>query len=330
MIDLIDDGKYELPEPRPIPWPDFVAEVLALYAPPMRARQTQEKLRHVLGLAEGLGATSTADLTPALIGRLLASRPAGQSTHTTHSLLRSLAAAAGYAVAAGYLGRNPFTYRKPSQWVRLEPARAKPHRSQAELARLLDLLGREAALRVGWAQWRSRRLLGLVATVAYTGVRRNEALYLQLGDVLLEERLILITARRRLKTIASAQPVPVCEALAEVLGDWLAHRLDHGRPDGPWLFPNTTLSTPWTGGPPGQRPIDRLKAAGLRAGIPGLTFQTLRRSWATHAEAWGLGPAMIQRVLRHTTVRISQQHYRFADVINMRAAVRDIEFRADP
>src|SRR5262249_17692643 len=69
-----------------------------------------------------------------------------------------------------------------------------------------------------------------------------------------------------------------------------------------------------------------LQAAAARAGIPGLTWQTLRRSWATHAQAWGLGSAMIQRVLRHTSGTTSEHWYRRADVANLAAAVKDVEF----
>ena len=52
--------------------------------------------------------------------------------------------------------------------------------------------------------------------------------------------------------------------------------------------------------------------------MPGVTFQLLRHSWATHAESlWGLSEPLIQRMLRHTTER-TQRHYRHADLDNLR------------
>lgn len=57
----------------------------------------------------------------------------------------------------------------------------------------------------------------------------------------------------------------------------------------------------------------------------GFTFLSLRHSFATHAEHWGLSPAMIQRILRHTSVR-TQIGYRHADAANLRAAGGRIGF----
>ena len=82
---------------------------------------------------------------------------------------------------------------------------------------------------------------------------------------------------------------------------------------------------PWVNGSRGQKPIQRLKAVAALAGVDDASFQMFRRSWATHAEAV-MGPAMIARILPHTTTRTSEEHYRQADVTNMQAAVRDFRF----
>ena len=143
--------------------------------------------------------------------------------------------------------------------------------------------------------------------------------------------ILLVERSRRMKTEMSSQPVPMPTALVPILEEWMGHRLDIPEPpavsvpDCPFLFPNVTRTNAWTGGPWGFRPIDQLKAAGERAGVQDFTFLSLRHSYATHAESWGLSAPMIQRVLRHTTVR-TQQHYRHADVANMRAAVDGIDF----
>jgi integrase len=85
----------------------------------------------------------------------------------------------------------------------------------------------------------------------------------------------------------------------------------------PWLIPTVNRKSPWTSGQPGGKALDRLRAVGKRAGLEGLTFQALRHGWATHAEYFGYGSALIQRVLRHTSIRTSEKHYRHADVPNL-------------
>ena len=109
-------------------------------------------------------------------------------------------------------------------------------------------------------------------------------------------------------------------SLADVLARWLpACGSD-------WLFPNRSRSGPWTGGYPGTKPLDRLKKAGEAVGVDGVTWKSLRHSWATHAEsAWGLSEPAIQRVLRHTTP-LAQRHYRHADLANLAAMVRSVSF----
>jgi integrase len=322
-------GPFALPGP--IPFDRFRAELDDLYRPPLRSASSRAKMAQVLGLVAALGVESTDQLTPALVARFVASRPAGESANTTAGYLDYLRAACGLAAAQCYLRLNPFAVRK--RWVRRVAPQGKRHHSAAEIARVLELLRADVAARSGWARWRARRLQALVATVAYCGLRKMEALRLEAADVDLDRGMIFLTERggRRLKTERSAQPIPIPEALAAILAPWLEHRLAAVAPDAaaaqcPWLFPGTRGLGPWLGGGPGQGPLDRLKAAGARAGVEGFTFTSLRHSYATMAESrWGFGPALIQRILRHTTVR-TQDHYRHADAENLRAAVRGIDF----
>jgi integrase len=287
----------------------------------------------------GPGAT-TAALCPELVARFVAGRPAGESAHTTRTYLRTLGTACNYAAMRGYVRGNPMKARR--QWVRPSEPRRTRVPTREEIVRVLELLRADAETRRGWAQWRARRLYALASVAAYTGMRAGEALRLCVADIDLDGRMLAIVARGRdrLKTPGSAQPVPIAEPLAGVLADWLAHRLDApttaaGVPDAaasrprregcPWLFPNTLRTGPWVGGSAGQKPVQRLKAAGLRAGVQGFTFLSLRHAFATHAEFWGLSPAMIQRILRHTSLG-TQRHYRHADLANLRAVAGKIRF----
>jgi integrase len=312
------------PDARPIPFAEFSAELSKLYVPPLRAKTTCRMMTHMLrSVAEELGPDgTTAGLNPELIARLVAARP-HLSPHSVKALLRCVKVACNYALQMGYLKSSPFAFRK--QWVRAgEPTRRK-HHSREEIARVLDLMAKDVERKEGWAQWRARRLYALVATVAYTGMRKMEATYLKIEDVLMDERMILIVSRpdNRLKTPRSAQPVPIPEALVKILETWLPHAQCE------WAFPNVYRTAPWTGGSPGYRPFDRIKRLGKRAGVEGFNFLSLRHSWATHAEYWGISETMIQRILRHTNTQ-TQQHYRHADAVNMRAAIGGIDFGPPP
>lgn len=297
----------------------FRAEVLEIYG--LKAPATRLKVGQVLAELRAAGARTTADLAPVTVARWIAAHP-GRSPATWRRLLGTLRAVANLAVAAGQLppGRNPAVPR--SRWVPAAPDRAGPrrHHSAAELARVLALLDAEAAA----GDWGRHRLRALVYLVAYTGMRRLEALGLERGDVALDGRMIRLRANRwrPLKTPQSGQPVPLADRPAAVLADWLPRCGPSGL-----VFPNRTRPTPWFAGRPGAKPLDQVRAAGERASVPGLTFLSLRHSWATHAETlWGLSGPQIARVLRHTTERTSIDHYRHADEANLRALAGRITF----
>lgn len=302
------------PHLNPIPFAEFREKVLALYLPPLRARSTFLGMRHALDLvAAPPGPETTADLTTDLFARFIAARE-GRNVNTTISILRYLRTACSIAVEEGWLGRNPFRTRRLK--LRRVPPRGLTHLAIEQVRRLLEYLEALAT------DWRGMRLFALAATIAYTGLRRDEALFLQLGDVRPAEGLLAVVARRRLKTDDSAALVPVPDELAAVLARWLPEA-------GPtWLFPGATRKGPWTGGMPGYKPLDRLKAAGRAAGIEGLTFHLLRHSLATHlAGTWGLSAEQVRQVLRHTSARTTIEHYIHRDAATLRAAVRGFSYR---
>jgi len=305
-----------------IPFDRFRAELLGLYQPPQRARATWTKMRQVLAEVSGLGVRSTRELSPPLVVRFSNSRP-GRNPSTVNGLLSYLRAACAYAVAMRYLSVNPFGVRR--FWVDSDaddlPGPGGRHHPAAAIVRVLRLLESEA----GDGSWAAGRLHALVATAALTGMRRGEVLGLAVGDVDLPGRLIRVrpNRRRRLKTKKSARLVPVAEQLAEVLSRWLP------RTGCQWVFPGQTRSGPWLGGGPGLKALDQVKAAGLRAGVDGLTFLSLRHSWGTHAESlWGLSGPTIQRVMGHTTERTSLDFYRHPDGDNLRLVGRSIRLEA--
>jgi integrase len=254
-------------------------DVASLYDAPMRTAQHKKRVFRVLKLCHEAGMATTADLTPVLVSKVVANRPADEAPTTTFTLLSTMATLCRYYEGQGYHRASPFRFRPLGKWIRVPKPAPGPHQTKDEIRRVLDLMARDEAERQGWAQWRSRRLLTLTWTVAVLGLRRNEALYAHVADVDLERRVFSVTARTGNpgKTVHSVAPVPIAEALVPILRDWLAHRDD--RPSGwplpqsnPWLFPTCGQrgrAAPWTSGSIGQRPIARLQrqlrsAPGLR------------------------------------------------------------------
>jgi integrase len=313
--------------PVPIALDVFTTEILAMYRPPMRAKGTYAKFRLVLSIVAelaGEGAT-TAAFNPQTVAAYITRRCGlGLSNNTVVGELATLRAACSYAESRCYLNVSPFRLRR--SWLRRTPTKGKRHLSLAEIARVLERAQLEALQTSGDSHWRAARLQALIATVAYTGLRRDEALHLQVEDIDLAERMISLVVRNghgATKTERSAQPIPIPPELAEILAVWLPAT------ESIWAFPGFRRKTPWTGGVHGSKPLDRVKALGKRAGVDGVTFQILRHSWATAGEIWGLTDLQIQRVLRHTTVR-TQGHYRHADIVNMRALSDVVSFKPAP
>jgi len=111
--------------------------------------------------------------------------------------------------------------------------------------------------------------------------------------------------------------------LAPILEAWLP------RCGSDWLFPGVRLQRPWTGGSPGEKPLDQLQAAGREIGLEAVTFQMLRHTFATHAASWGIGPIHLKQILRHTTLR-TQRHYIHEDPEGLRRAADRVRFGPSP
>lgn len=341
----LDDRTF-FGQENPIPWQQFRDEFLAAYRPPAVAKSSASRMESLfrelealdltpdgqrLDGAEPLHITTTADLTVVLVSKYIANRPPGQSPYTTYSLLATLRSICRYAEASGYLRVCPFRLRKLARWVRRPPLAGRRHYSREEIRRVLELMTRDVEERTGWAQWRARRLLAVTSIIAYTGMRKMEALRLELNDVDMKSRAIWIRPHgASLKTSASEAPVPIPERLFLIMSEWLAHRMDapFGFPlpkECPFLVPTISRRAAWVSGQKGGKALHRLQAVAARAGVPGMTFQGLRASLATHMEPFA-GPALIQRILRHTSVRTSEEHYRKADIPNLVTAMNGFDF----
>lgn len=304
---------------QPIPYPDFRTRLLKLYLPPLRAKATLGAMRRVLDQVDRLPAPDRTDgLTSDLVADFVQSRSRTVCTNTVIGELGYLAAACSFAFDEGWLARNPFRSRRLR--LRAEPPEGRRYHSIEDVSRVLRLLERRSG------PWKGGRLHAAASLVAHTGLRRNEALRLRCEDLDLTAGLVFVVSTRanRLKTAASAAPVPIAPALAEVLRHWAP------RCGSEWLFPAGHGRGPWTGGNAGYKPLDKLKEAALDVGVPGMTWLSLRHTWATQAEsAWGLPEGAIRRVLRHTS-DLTQRRYRHADGVNLVQLARSITFEPSP
>ncbi len=333
IMTALDYRSFQMPEIAPKPWAEFTAELLALYAPGMRSEATRRGMQYCVRCLTELGVTSTADLTVELIGRLVASRPATNSPNSTRGLLRYVQALCGVAFRSGYLRISPFHIRGLAQWVRPVPSAKKKHCSRADVAKVLEHM-RVKATADSWAGWRDKRTYALTAGLAMTGARAGEIIWLQVGDVDLEQGVIRITSRaeHRLKTLASENYIGIPDQLKEIWTEWLRHRM--ARPPGfrihdpscPWMFPNARCDTaaPWWSGGPGARPCERIKAMAAEVGVY-MTPLSLRHSLATHLLHWGAGKAEIQRQLRHSN-QATQSFYTHTDLDNIKALAARIQY----
>jgi integrase len=301
-----------------IPFTRLIEELQLLYKPPHRRKSTWLKLRKVLHeFADLPGVRKTTDITPLTIISWVDIHRESRKPITNRSYLSAFHEAVKYAKKMGYLKVDPWEIR--TDWITRDmefseedeededEACSGRHHPIEQIVAFLDLLDSDALL----GGWFEARLQALAYTYALSGLRKNEALGLRKADVNLAGRIIRLkpVRRRTLKTRNSANPAPICPELHAVLSRWLPIC------DSAWLFPargrkrRQKTDRPWLNGPPGQKALDEIKAAGTRSGIGNLTIQSLRRSIATHGRRMGLSLMDVRDLLRHTDARTTQAWY---------------------
>ena len=152
-----------------------------------------------------------------------------------------------------------------------------------------------------------------VATAAFTGLRLGELRGLTWESyerALGEESLGWLYVTRSVwrstvgdpKTAKSKAPVPVIPQLAQLLA---THRTRCGNPVTGFIFANST-----------RRPLDldacyqrEMKDVLKRAGIEWHGWHGFRRGLASNLNRLGVDDSVIQRILRHSTVATTQNHY---------------------
>ena len=146
--------------------------------------------------------------------------------------------------------------------------------------------------------WQQKRDLAILMLLYGCGLRLGEALGLQRSEAPVEAGTISITGKG-----AKTRLVPVLPAVAEAVGDYLAHCPHRPGPAGP-LFVGAR------GGPLHPRLVQG-QMAKLRAllGLPeGATPHALRHSFATHLLAGGADLRAIQELLGHASLSTTQRY----------------------
>jgi integrase len=310
----------------PKPWEDFKAEILNLYRPPLRTRATYTGMRDVLRDLAALGIATTSDLTLALVVRYIEAQPASISPNTVRGRLRYVQALCSLAEKLGYLRPSPFRIRRIGELVKPVPPAGKKFASREDIRKVID----HAASRItggGFREWKARRDHAFLCTLAWTGARYSEIVYMQAEDISFDRDLIAIVSRQehRLKTAGAHAVLPLLSELKPILLSWLEHRLSRppqfelDDPSCPWLWPTLRgyKRAPWNSGGQGQRPSQRVKVLAAEVGVR-LNPLMLRHSFATHIAAAGAGEHVVKQWLRHSNVQ-TQRFYVHPETEQMRA-----------
>ena len=291
---------------------EFRSHVLRYYG--TKSPAALGKMRHVMDLLEVQGVRSTADLTTITAARFVADRGPGANPNTTRGLIAYFKAACNFAVEEDWMDRSP-------NWRRVTPASAPSIRQKVikppDVVRLLSRLEEDRD------DWRGHRLFALASLIAHSGLRIREALHMQVQDFDLAGGFLSVVPRRRLKTSASANTVPLPDHVVEAMRAWVA------RCGSIWVFPGLKRIGPWTGGEFGRRSIDALRVAAAAVGIPWISWHALRHTYATTAvRDWGLPLWAVQRILRHTSARTTELYLGGDDTSKLVGLVRGLGYAA--
>lgn len=265
-------------EIRPIPMKAFRIEIMA--AKSGKSKTYRHALRMTLRRLEEAGVEVTSQITASSIATVVSASATGRSA-TTRAVLALLKVVSNYAIRAGYLAVSPFETISAKEWLEPQVPLEKGRHSPRDLWRVLSHLGREASAAHGRDGWQKSRLYAFTAALAYLGLRLAETIYLRIPDIDFGNQSVSVVSRNpgpRKKYVDRRRRVILPEPLGTILVDWIDIRDRFAPEENTYLFPATRGVEPWTSGMPGQKPLARVREAGLRVGIADLTPDSIRRS----------------------------------------------------
>jgi integrase len=293
----------------------FTAEVVELYRATRKPRTATKMMTTLNMFARQSCLPSVSQITTQSIVRFSVwLSESGRATNTKAGYLGYLRAACKYARRKHYLRVDPFDVW--GGFVKTVPTRMPKVHSMRDIGRVLALLASRAA-----HGEKHGRLHAVACVLAYTGMRREEALGLHESDLQLKIKPYSIDIWRDLKCNQTRRQVPCPDELAQVLLAWMPHRLCAGP-----LFPNRN-GRPWSQAGIGYRPGELLKSAGEEAGILGFVPKSLRTSYGTYmAVERRVMPAVLQQLMGHTDIKTTMKYYVKVNLEQLSQATAKIAF----
>jgi integrase len=265
-------------KPSPLPIAEFAAELYERHRALDHSEATFSLLRRTIDRLWRIGVRTTADLEDAdLVERFIAAGPAGERPSTRDALLLTLRTMCGDAHKAGRIASvPPFPHILHSS---RRAAAAKRDLSRTDVEAVL------AHLRRGVDTWEGQRTYVLAAVAVGTGLRvHRELLPLEWEDVDLEAGTIRVRRRDRDRRRRRGGPRTVA------IPPWLLADLRawRGAADSGFVFPTRDRSAFWYGGRNGSKPTQVIAAAGVAAGVGGVSLDALGRFHRDH-----VGPVLV-------------------------------------
>jgi len=220
------------------------------------------------------------------------------SARTVNLCLALVRSILNFAVANGHITASPVSrlgrgrFMLPLEKVKMAPPIEKPE----DVGRLL------VALRDLGDKYQRRELHPFFATLAYTGIRRGEALGLRWSDVDFERRILTVRHSYDGPTKSSKhRTVPMPSPLVAVLRAWKLAE--------PWggtlCFPNAEGATYSRNA---KLEAFLHEALGM-VGLPRIRVHDLRHVFASHFVMAGGDIFAVQRILGHSTPQLTADTY---------------------
>ena len=189
-------------------------------------------------------------------------------------------------------------------------------RLKGEGRRTRSATGAEASRLLDACQDGPPYLFPLASLALNTGLRQGELFSLRWENVNLDRRVVYLTDQ---KNGQAGDAVPLNQEAVRVLREW---RLRSGARHDHVFTSDKVPGQPLRGWQSIRRAFS---AARTKAGLEGLWFHDLRRTWATLAEEAGVSIHDVSKVLRHSNVRVTER-YAQVGLERKRGAVEALSF----
>lgn len=245
----------------------------------------------IKSLAGEVGNRPLEEITQEDIRRWRAAIREGCSKTTESIYGRALDTAFERALKWGYAKSNPLA---EFEFSPNEGTNTRKGMSYSDVRKLLKLIEEEGKDRFGQ----------YVRVVLYTGGRRAEALRLRGEDIDLQNRILQMTVTKR-RGPSVQIPVPIGTRLMEVFNGMELE-------DGKYLFETESKSRGASKKGKHWHPsyvTAEFKRIAEKAGLESYTLHSLRHTYVTYLRERGVGYDIIQRLVGHTTSRVTQDVY---------------------